>query len=47
MDNNNKNEKIKKIRRILLLKINEELKDILKYKSKIKINSRKITELNK
>ena len=47
MDNNNKNEKIKKIRRILLLKINEELKDILKYKSKIKINSRTIPELNK
>ena len=47
MDNNNKNEKIKTIRRILLLKINEELKDILKYKSKIKINSRTIPELNK
>ena len=47
MDNNNKNEKIKTIRRILLLKINEELKDILKYKSKIKINSRTISELNK
>ena len=32
-----KNEKVKKIRKILLLKINDELKDILKYKSNIKI----------
>ena len=44
---NNKNEKVKKIRKILLLKINEELKDILKNKSNIKINSMTIPELNK
>ena len=44
---NGKNEKIKKIRRILLLKINDELKDILKNKSNIRINSKTIPELNK
>ena len=43
----NKNEKVKKIRKILLLKINDELKEILKYKSNIKINSRTIPEINK
>ena len=45
----NKNEifKVKKIRKILLLKINAELKDILKYKSNIKINSKTIPEINK
>ena len=42
-----KNERVKKIRRILLLKINDELKDILKYKSNIKINSKTIPEINK
>lgn len=42
-----KNEKVKKIRKILLLKINDELKDILKYKSNIKINSKTIQEINK
>ena len=45
----NKNEifKVKKVRKILLLKINDELKDILKYKSNIKINSKTIPEINK
>ena len=45
----NKNEilKVKKIRKILLVKINDELKDILKYKSNIKINSKTIPEINK
>lgn len=44
---NKKNEKIKQIRKVLLLKVNEELKYILKYKSNIKINSRTIPEINK
>ena len=39
--------KVKKIRKILLLRINDELKDILKYKSNIKINSKTISEMNK
>ena len=49
MENSNKDElvKIKKVRRILLLKINDELKDILKKNSLIKINSKTIPELNK
>ena len=49
MENSNKDElvKIKKVRRILLLKINDELKDILKKNSFIKINSKTIPELNK
>ena len=52
MENNNSNNryeilKRKKIRKILLLAINEELKDILKHKSNIQINSKTIPELNK
>ena len=52
MENNNSNNryeilKRKKIRKILLLATNEELKDILKYKSNIQINSKTIPELNK
>lgn len=39
--------KVKKIRKILLLRINDELKDIFKYKSNIKINSKTISEINK
>ena len=39
--------KVKKVRKILLLRINDELKDILKYKSNIKINSKTIPEINK
>ena len=39
--------KRKKIRKLLLLKINDELKEISKTKSNIKINSRTIQELNK
>ena len=39
--------KRKKIRKLLLLKINDELKEISKYKSNIKINSKTIQELNK
>jgi len=38
--------KVKKIRKILLLRINDELKDILKNKSNIKINSKTISEIN-
>ena len=37
--------KVKKIRKILLLRINDELKDILKNKSNIKINSKTISEI--
>ena len=39
--------KRKRIRKLLLLKINEEIKQISKYKSNIKINSKIIQELNK
>ena len=39
--------KRKRIRKLLLLKINDELKQISKYKSNIKINSKTIQELNK
>ena len=39
--------KRKRIRKLLLLKINEEIKQISKYKSNIKINSKTIQELNK
>ena len=51
-DNNNKDEdeetlKRKKIRRILLLKIDEEFKNISKRHSDIIFNSKIITELNK
>ena len=51
-DNNNKDEdeetlKRKKIRRILLLKTDEELKNISKRHSDIMINSKTIAELNK
>ena len=38
--------KRKKIRKLLLLKINDELKEISKYKSNIRINSKTIQELN-
>ena len=38
--------KRKKIRKLLLLKINDELKEITKYKSNIRINSKTIKELN-
>ena len=38
--------KRKKIRKLLLLKINDELKEIAKYKSNIRINSKTIKELN-
>ena len=39
--------KRKKIRKLLLLKINDELKEISKYKSNIRINSKTIQEINK
>ena len=38
--------KRKRIRKLLLLKINDELKDIQKYKSNIRINSKTIQEIN-
>ena len=45
-DNKKEILKRKKIRKLLLLKINDELKEISKFKSNIRINSKTIQELN-